>query len=169
MPAWLTWMAAVGLIGFESAALGTLGVTTLAVQSGLVATILIGLRREFVAGGVTLAALLPVAEWFAGGPFGYYGLGLVVVFLLCQGVRARLSEVWGVMHFLVAGLAAVVHSLVMAGALGTFHRGEFYGDVILWALPSTVGMLLVVIWPIQWLFARADALYEGSARDTVFH
>jgi len=169
MPAWLTWMAAVGLMTAESASLAALGVTTVAIQSGLIVGILLGLRREFISGALTLVALMPIIEWFAGGPFGYYGFGVAMVFVLCQGVRRRLREVWGVTHFIVAAVAVVLHALVMVGAIGTFRGGEFFTDAVLWSLPSTILAVVVAIWPIQWAMARADAVYEGRARDAVFH
>lgn len=169
MPAWLTWIAALGLMTAESASLTALGLTTIAIQSGLIVGILLGLRREFIPGALTLVALLPIIEWFAGGPFGHYGFGVVVVFVLCQGIRRRLREVWGGTHFIVAAVAVVVHALIMVGTIGTFRGVEFFAGPVLWALPSTVLAVLVAIWPIHWLMARADAVYEGNARDAVFH
>jgi hypothetical protein len=153
----------------ESASLTALGLTTIAIQSGLIVGILLGLRREFIPGALTLVALLPIIEWFAGGPFGYYGFGVSMVFMVCQGLRRRLRDGWGTTHFIVAAVAVVVHALIMVGAVGTSKGGEFFADAVLWALPSTILTVLVAIWPIQWLMARADAVYEGKARDAVFH
>ena len=169
MPGWLTWLAALPFVTGEGAFLAAFGVPGAAIQSGLIVTILLGLRREFISGALTLAALLPFVEWAAGGPAGFYGLGLAVVFVLLQGVRRQLHREWGFGHLLVGGLAALIHPLLVVGALETFRGGAFPSGAVLWALPSGTVAVLVALWPAQWLLARADAVWEGRSRDPIFN
>lgn len=169
MPAWLTWLAALPFVVGESAFLAAFGVTSIAVQSGLVVTILLGLRREFIPGALTLAGLLPFIDWVAGGPSGFYGLALAGVFVLLQGVRRQLHREWSLGHLLIGGIAAILHPLMVVGALETFRGGQFPGTTILWTIPTGTVAVVMALWPAQWLLARADAAWEGRSRDTIFN
>mgnify|MGYP006289754253 CR=1 FL=1 len=168
MPIWVTWMLGVVLVAGESASLAAFGLTGLCAQMGLVLGVLLGLRRDFIPGALTLAALLPVVEWFAAGPAGVYGIGLGVVFLLMQLARTRLRHDWGLMHFAAGALAAVVHPLILAGAFGFLWADGALARAVVWTVPTSVVGMVVCLWPAQWLLEKGDAAFEGAARRTMF-
>lgn len=168
MPGWLTWLLGLVLVTGESAVLAGFGVSMFAVQMGVVVTVLLGLRREFIPGALTLAALLPVIEWYAGGPKGFYGFGLAVVFIVMQIIRPRLHQQWGLMHVLAGALAATLHPLVVVGVLAVFQSTAGVGHAILWAIPWCVLGVTLALWPAQWLLERADSVFEGNVGKRVF-
>ena len=168
MPVWLTWMFGIAAVSAESALLAAGGFTSFSLQLGLVLAVLLGLRRDFIPGALTLALLLPVIEWYAGGPKGYYGLGLVVVFVLLQLVRGWLRGEWGLLHFLFGGAAAVVHPLLVAGAMTFSSPSSPIAAAVLSSLPASLAGMLVALWPAQWLLRRADAAFEGRMRNSLF-
>lgn len=164
MPAWLTWLGGVVFILGESTMLGALGVTGWTVQAGLVCAILLGLRRNFMSGALTLAALLPVADAVAGGPGGYYAVALVAVYFVMQVARGRLRDEWGPTHFVVAAIAAVLHPTVMVGTMvATGVEGSVVWAVV-WSLPVGVAGPLLVVWPAQWTLSVLDAAAERVGR-----
>lgn len=144
--------------------LAALGATEWTVQAGLVCAILLGLRRDFVPGAVTLAALLPVADAVAAGPAGVYGVALAVVFFAMQGVRGRLREGWGATHFLVVGFAALLHAATMVALMAATGVSGRVVSAVVWSLP--VGLLgpLVAIWPAQWVLSMLDTTAERVGR-----
>lgn len=168
MPVWMTWLLGVGLITAESAFLAAVGFETFCVQTGLILTILLGVRRDFAPGALTLAALLPVVEWYAGGPKGYYGLGLAVVFVGLQLSRSWLRGEWGMLHLVFGFFAALVHPLLVGGVLEFVQPSVPYGTAVLTTLPVSVVGVLIGLWPAQWLLKRADAAFEGALRKRVF-
>jgi len=168
MPVWVTWMIGLVLVCGESALLGALGAESFAFQSGLIMAILAGLRRDFIPGALTLAGLLPVIEWYVGGPKGYYGLGLAVVFLLLQLVRGQLHREWGLMHVLAAMLATLIHPILMAMAMGLVGSSGPVVWGIVWTIPTGSLAALIGLWPVAWLVERGDTVFDGSLRTPRF-
>ena len=168
MPAWLTWMLGIGCVTGESALLGALGMGVWSLQAGLVWCVVLGLRRDFIPGALTLAFLIPVVEWYAGGPKGVYGLGLALIFLLMQLIRPQLHREWGLMHLGAAVLAFVLQQLIVAaGMMFGPHAGPI-GAAILWSLPVSIIGGLLALWPIAWMVDRGDAMFEGTMRRAMF-
>jgi len=168
MPVWLTWMYGFALMTAESAVLAAAGAESFCVQTGLIFAILLGLRRDFVPGAWTLAISIPVAEWFAGGPSGPYGLGLGVVFVGLQSLRYWLPDDWGLMHLGVAATAVPVHAAVFAAASSAVGLPGELASAVFWSLPvAWVGVLAGLV-PAQWLLERGDAVFEGPRRRALF-
>lgn len=168
MPAWLTWLYGFLLVTAESAVLGTVGFDSFCFQSGLIFAILLGLRREFIPGALTLAASIPVIEWYAGGPAGLYGFGLCFVFLALQSVRSWLPRDWGAMHFGAGASAAALHAILVAAAASVLGVPGGIAAAVLWSLPLGLVGVLVGLWPAQWLLARGDAMFEQTRRRSMF-
>jgi len=168
MPAWLTWLFGCGLVTAESASLAAVGFESFCVQTGLIVAILIGLRRDFIPGALTLAAILPVIEWYTGGPKGLYGLGLCVVFVALQSIRSWLPRDWGLMHFGAGAGAAVLHAAVVAAGLSLTRPPGVASWAVIWSLPVGVLGVLIGLWPAQWLLERGDAMFEGRRRRPMF-
>ena len=164
MPVWLTWMLGLVLVCGESGVLGAAGIESFAFQSGLIMAIVVGLRRDFIPGALTLAGLLPVIEWCVGGPKGYYGLGLAVVFLLLQLVRGRLHREWGMTHLVAALMACFIHPILMAVGMALSGSAGPVVWGIVWTIPTGAPFALVGLWPVAWLVERGDAFFEGSLR-----
>lgn len=168
MPAWLTWLFGCGLVTAESAFLAAVGFESFCLQSGLIVAILIGLRRDFIPGALTLAAAIPVIEWYVGGPKGIYGLGLCVVFVALQSIRSWLPRDWGPMHFGAGAGAAVLHALVVAVGLSLTTLPGGVGAAVVWSIPVGVFGVLIGLWPAQWLLERGDSMFEGTRRRPLF-
>lgn len=163
MPGWLTWMTAMGLLVLEAAVLAAFGIESWSMQTPLVLTIFLALRREFVGGALVLAALVIPIEWLAGGGGGYFSLGLVMVFLALQLVRGIIDSDWGFSQAILAMCAAGVHTLVMAAAilLLDYHAGVL--EAVLWgAIPGGVAAA-VLVWPLGALLSRIDGALDPRA------
>lgn len=168
MPAWLTWLFGFVLVTGESALLGAVGFESFCIQSGLIFAILLGLRREFIPGAWTLAASIPVIEWYVGGPVGMYGFALGIVFIALQSFRTWLPRDWGPMHFGAGAAAVLLHALIVAGMASMLSVPGGVGAAVLWSLPVGVFGVVVGLWPAQWLLARGDAMFEGTRRRPMF-
>jgi hypothetical protein len=160
MPGWLTWMVAMGLLVMEAALLAALGIESWSMQTPLVLTIFVALRRDFLDGALILAGLVIPIEWLAGGAGGYFSLGLVVVFLALHLVRGIIESEWGLSQAILALCAAGVHTLVMAATilLLDYHAGVL--EAVLWgAIPGGLAAA-VLIWPLGALLSRADSVLD---------
>lgn len=119
----LIFAISLGLIILESTLLEMLSVHQWAVQTPLVVSIYLGLDRDFISGACILGALCIPVEWFVGGVFGVYSMGLVGVFLLLQLVRPNLQRVWGLARGIAAGVAALAHAGIVIATLSLLGQG----------------------------------------------
>lgn len=160
MPAWLTWLVAMGILVLESAALAVFGVQSGAFQAAVLLTIFLALRRDFLSGSLILAALLVPIEWLVVAPAGYYALSLVVVFFALQLVRGSIQSDWGLSQVLVAVVVVLIQTASMGFLLMVFEPGVELTDALFWgALQGAMGAGIVA-WPLGALLTRLDRLVE---------
>lgn len=156
MPIWLTWLIAMGLLVGESSLLAVLGVDAWSLQTAVLVTIFLALRRELAAGALTLAALLVPIQWLAGGPPGYYALSLVVVFFALRLVRGSIQSEWGFTQALFAALAVVVQSAAMLLTLLLVAPNAHLSQALLWSTGPAALSAALVAWPLGALLTRLD-------------
>jgi hypothetical protein len=158
MPAWLTWLIAMGILLAESAFLAAFGVEGWSLQTAVLLTIFLALRRDFVSGSMTLAALLIPIQWLAAGPSGYYALSLVVVFFALQLARGSIQSDWGLSQAFLAMVAVLVQTGTMLVALLILEPDAHISQaLILGAVPGCVSAALIA-WPLGALLTRLDRL-----------
>lgn len=156
MPGWLTWIIAMALLVGESALLSVLGVEGWSLQTALLLTLFLALRRDFVSGALTLAALLVPIQWLVAGPPGYYALSLVVVFFLLRLLRGSIQSEWGLLQALLAAVAVLVQTLSMLAALLVLEPNAHLSQALFRAmLPAGIAAALVA-WPLGAALTRLD-------------
>ncbi len=158
MPAVVTWLVCFVFLVGESVLLTTFGIESFSLQLGIGITIFLGLRREFVSGALTLAALLPVIEWLVSGPMGFYSLGLVVVFLVLRGLVESIQRRWGMAQMVMAMFLALLHSGVMLFALLLTNPSSMILQSILWNMWLGSVIVGVSMIPLGRFLDRADRM-----------
>lgn len=167
MPGLLTWLVALVVLMFESAALAAFGLETFVFQTPVVLTLFLALRRDFVAGALVLAGLLVPIEWLAVGPSGYYSLGLVIVFFSLHLARGYIDSTWGVAQVLLAALAVGVQAAVMGLVISLLAPKSIGAETLVGgALDGALGAALIV-WPLGALLDRLDALSSRRSESGV--
>lgn len=163
MPAVVLFLVALAVVIAESAVLGATSVEIWALQTPLVLAIYIGLARDFVSGGLVLAALFVPVEWLIGGVEGAYTLGLAVVFFALQAARSSLQPSWGLARGLVATFAALLHGGVVLVVLGATTPGDSgLASAVAWQMwiaAPVVGLGAVVAGKV---FARLDDMMDRT-------
>jgi hypothetical protein len=163
MPGWLAWIAGIGLVTAETALLGAAGWYAWSLQTPIALAVLLASHRDFVPGATTLAALLVPLEWLVGTPPGYYGLGLVVVFLSVYGLQRRFRGERSAFDRLAVGMAALIHPVVVALGLAIAAPAESRPDFLSWSVLAGVVALPIVIGPMHAAMKRLDATFDSSA------
>ncbi|MFU8802925.1 MAG: hypothetical protein ACNA8W_03855 [Bradymonadaceae bacterium] len=170
MPIVIIWILGCLCLAAESVVLSAFGVLGWTFQVPLALTIYLGLRREFVPGALTLAALLFPIEWFVGGAMGFYSLGLVVVFFSMRVLRGNIQPGWGIGHALVAGASAWLHGLIMIIGLVLLQSGSAMIASVFWSMWTaalTVAFTTVILGK---MLDRLDrALDPRSGRGSLMH
>jgi hypothetical protein len=152
------------LLLFESALLEVLGMTELSFQASIILAVYLGTRRDFVEGGLTLAALLVPMEWLASGPGGFHMLGITAVFFVSQVARARIQGVWSLAHILLAAVATVLHMLVMAVAMVLLMPDTAILTAMAWSSGLALIGVGVAAWPIGALLSKLDVVLDPGSQ-----
>lgn len=160
MPVWLTWLVALGVLVLESALLSVLGMDGFIMQTAIVLTMFLGLRRDFVAGAIVLAALLVPIEWLVVGPMGYYSLGLVVLFFVFQLTRDHVDSEWGLSQILLAVFAVLLHTAVVGLSILFLEADSRLAQSVGWAAPAGVLGAALTVWPLGLLMSRLDRMLD---------
>lgn len=146
------------LAGLESVLLQTLGLEGIAFQTPLACVVLLGLREPLQTGAwMLLICLIPV-EWLVVGPAGYYGFGLVLVYL---GLRSASPWLAGAPIWLVALVsigAIYVHGLVMMGLLLAFQPDPRLLGSIFWQWWYMGLICALTLVPLGYLFRRSSRI-----------
>lgn len=153
------------LMTLESVLLGVVPVHGWALQTPLMVAILVGLDRDFVPGALVMLALFVPVEWFVGGIYGLYSLGLAAVFLAMQLLRGMLQPQWGVARGVVGGIGALVHGVVLWGVL--FLMGQSGGTVaqsVLWYFWLATPVVAVGTVLLGKGFARLETMMDPERR-----
>lgn len=161
MPIVVVYLVALILMLAEGAFLGAFQVQGWALHTPLAVTIYLGLEREFVRGGLVLAALLLPIEWLIVGVEGVYSLSLVIVFFAMRGLRGKVQASWGVARGVVAAGAYLLHSLVMLVTLFLMvDAGPRLTAAIGWKMASSLIIAAGVTVLVGKAFARLDRLMD---------
>lgn len=160
MPAWLTWLVAMGILVGESAFLAAFGVDDWSFQSAVLLTIFLALRRDFLSGALILVALLLPIEWLVVAPAGYYALSLVVVFLALQLVRGSIQSDWGLSQVLVAIAAVLVQTVALWVFLVLLEPEANFSQALLWGGLRGTLAAGVLAGPLGALLTGLDRLVE---------
>ncbi|MBA2661769.1 MAG: hypothetical protein H0U74_05705 [Bradymonadaceae bacterium] len=155
------------LLVAESVLLSAFGVESFGLQSGVGVTIYLGLRREFVTGALTLAALLPVVEWLVSGPMGFYSLGLVVVFFVLRALRGNIQKRWGFAQMILAALMAFLHAGVMVIALLLANANSAIMHSVLWNVWMACVLVGLTFVPLARFLERGDRMLNPRSGRTV--
>lgn len=160
------YVVALLVVIVESALLTVFSIQIWAVQTPLVLAVVLALDRDFVTGGLVLAGLFLPVEWLIGGAAGVYSLGLAAVFFALHAVRPNLQQVWGVARGITAGLAALLHGVVVLTALFLIGEGGTRLSAAvawqLWMSAPVVGVASVVAGR---AFARVDEFMDPRGGD----
>ncbi|AWV89048.1 hypothetical protein [Bradymonas sediminis] len=160
MPAWLTWLVAMGILVLEGGFLAAFGIDGWSFQTAVLLTIFLALRRDFVSGCLILAALLVPIEWLAVAPSGYYSLSLVVVFFALQLVRGSIQSDWGLSQVLVATVAVLLQTVALWFFLVIMEPEAALGEALLWGGLHGAAAAAGLAWPLGALLTRFDRLVE---------
>ncbi|TXD39877.1 hypothetical protein FRC96_06300 [Lujinxingia vulgaris] len=129
-------------------------------QLAISVVVFLGLERTMVAGGVALLMLMWPVEWLVGGVGGIYSLGLVAVFFMMQLFRGRVQGSWGLSRGIVAGLATLVHSLVMLLVLTLSESGERVMASIAWQMWTSCVATALATLVVGRVLGRLDRLMD---------
>lgn len=160
-----TFALGLALLLIESALLEVLGITLLSFQTGIILAVYLGTHRNFVEGGLTLAALLVPIEWLASGPGGFYMLGISAVFFVSQLARDSIQTFWGFPHVLLAVVLTLLQMLVMAVGMLLLMPEPAIFSAMAWS--SGLGLIGVAVaaWPVGAILSRFDAMLEPGGKD----
>ncbi|MGM0555000.1 MAG: hypothetical protein ACQEVA_01340 [Myxococcota bacterium] len=159
-----TIVVGLALLLVESALLEVLGLTQVSFQTSIILAVYLGTRRDFVDGGLTLAALLVPIEWLASGPGGFHMLGVSAVFFVSQVARASIQGVWGFAHVLLAVLATALHMLVMAVAMLLLMPDTVILTSMAWSSGLALLGVAVAAWPVGALLSKVDAALDPGSQ-----
>jgi hypothetical protein len=160
---WATFVVGIAVLVFEAALLEVLGVTQIAFQTSIILAVYLGTRREFVEGGLTLAALMIPMEWMAAGPGGFHILGVSAVFFAAQVARASIQGVWGFPHVLLAVTLALLHMLVMSVAMLLLMPDSSVLSAIAWSSGLSLIGVGVASWPVGALMSKVDTMLDPGS------
>ena len=161
----VTFLLAVAIMLAESVLLEVFGVTQFSIQSGIIIAVYLGARRDFVSGGLLLAALLIPMEWLAAGLGGYYITRVVAAFFLSALASDSLQGVWGLAHVLLAVVATLLHLVVVSGVILLLEPQSSVLTAMWWtALGAVLGVGLAS-WPIGAILARVARALDPAAGD----
>lgn len=170
MPSVILWFLGIFFLVAESVLLGAFGIIGWSLQVPLALTIYLGLKREFVPGALTLAALLLPIEWLVGGAMGFYSLGLVVVFFLMRLLKGNVQSGWGLAQALVSAVCVWIHGLVMIFGLLLLHSGSEMIPSVFWSMwmaALTVAPTTVILGKV---LDRIDGAFDPrSGRSSLTH
>lgn len=164
MPAWLVFMLGLAVLVVESVVLAVFGVEGWALQTPIALAVYLGLRRDFVASAAVLAGLVIPIEWMTGGPAGYYGLGLVVVFFAMRLARGRVQSGWGVPQAVLGLVAYLLHSLTMALAMLLLEPDSEVLAALGWAAPVGALSAMAGVLVVGWIFGRLDSWLDPRSQ-----
>lgn len=156
MPAWLTWLVAMGILVLESGFLAAFGADGWSFQTAVLLTIFLALQRDFFSASLILAALLLPIEWLAVAPAGYYALSLVGVFFVLQLVRGSIQSDWGLSQVLVAVAAVLLQTVVLWLSLVILEPEAELSQAVLWGGLKGALAAGALAWPLGALLTRLD-------------